>query len=29
MELYVKFRGRKPSVEPLKKRLGLEAPAEK
>jgi peptidyl-dipeptidase Dcp len=29
MELYVKFRGRKPSVEPLKKRLGLEAPAGK
>ena len=26
MELYVKFRGRKPSVEPLKKRLGLEGP---
>ncbi len=24
MELYVKFRGRKPSVEPLKRRLGLE-----
>jgi peptidyl-dipeptidase Dcp len=27
MELYVKFRGRKPSVEPLKKKLGLEEPA--
>jgi hypothetical protein len=25
----VKFRGRKPSVEPLKRRLGLEAPAGK
>ena len=28
-ELYVKFRGRKPSVEPLKKRLGLETPAKR
>jgi peptidyl-dipeptidase Dcp len=27
MELYVKFRGRAPSVEPLKRKLGLEAPA--
>ena len=27
MELYVKFRGRPPSVEPLKRRLGLDAPA--
>jgi len=27
MELFVKFRGRSPSVEPLKRKLGLEAPA--
>jgi len=26
MELYVKFRGRAPSVEPLRRKLGLEAP---
>jgi peptidyl-dipeptidase Dcp len=26
MELYVKFRGRAPSAEPLKRKLGLEAP---
>jgi hypothetical protein len=24
MELFVKFRGRQPSVEPLRKKLGLE-----
>jgi Zn-dependent oligopeptidase len=27
MELFVKFRGRAPSVEPLRKRLGLEPDA--
>jgi peptidyl-dipeptidase Dcp len=29
MELFVKFRGRAPSVEPLKRRLGLEAPQDR